>query len=254
MEFLRLPYDRQVPIIVSDADGALKGNAVLVHGIFSEKNEDGRFVRLAERLASRGIRSTRFDYTGHGEHSYPSDRLTIASALADCVAVVSTVASVTPAVPLYIIGSSFGGSLALLYLQLAEAMRPERIVLLNPVTDYRCTFLEPQGSTMREIFSPDRLRKLRKTGAADMGNGFVLTLPLLLEFEFYKPYESFEKLSQPTLVVHGDRDSYVPFDVTKQQATVSPLVTFETIQGADHAFVEPEYEAESFRLILDFLS
>jgi hypothetical protein len=253
MRYLECERGRRIPYIVENSKSSPKAVALLVHGIFSEKNEDGRFTRLSQVLARMGIMSVRFDYCGHGDHSYQSWRFSISNALVDLVQIAKYVRSQHISYPFYIIASSFGGSLTLLYLRLTEAVLPDRLVLLNPVTDFQATFLSPMGRQMQERFNSHRLKKVREEGEADFGDGFILTLPLILELELYRPYETFPDLKVPTLVIHGDNDTAVPYSVSREQALQSPAVRFKTIHGADHAFVEPHHEAQSFEMIGDFL-
>jgi hypothetical protein len=246
--------DRQIPYVHVEAEGDERGHVLLVHGIFGEGTEDGRFTRLAGRLAAEGLSSVQFDYSGHGHHSFESRRFTIASALADYCFVTDWIVEQRLRGPFFIVASSFGASLTLLYLRLQEARAPSKLILLNPVTDYVATFLKPQGQQMQERFRPSAFEDLRARGEADLGDGFIGTLPLILEFELYRPAETFPMLSCPTLVLHGDADTAVPYDVTKRDALRSPAVEFETIHGADHAFVEPHEEAKTFDLMTAYLT
>lgn len=257
IKYLECERGRRIPYIVENAKSSPKAAALLVHGIFGEKNEDGRFTRLSQVLAKMGITSVRFDYSGHGDHSYQSWRFSISSALVDLVQIAEFVHSQYISQKFYIVASSFGGSLTLLYLRLREALLPDRLVLLNPVTDFQATFLDPMCRQMQERFNSLRLKRVHEEGEADFegvhGEEFILTLSLILELELYKPYETFSDLKVPTLVIHGDNDTAVPYSVTREQSLRSPAVHFETIRGADHAFVEPKYEAQSFNMIKDFL-
>jgi pimeloyl-ACP methyl ester carboxylesterase len=257
MEYLERESGRRIPYIAQPATHATRAIAVMLHGIFGEKNEDGRFTRLAQVLSQKNIASVRFDYSGHGDHSYESRRFSIANALADVTDMMNHVAKHHGSQELYIIASSFGASLALLYLRLEGAYIPKKMVLLNPVTDYVATFLKPMCKQMKEIFSAERLSTVYRNGEATFpgveGAPFILTLPFIIEMHLYRPFETFHDLDIPTLVIHGDNDTAVPYAITRDQALQSPAVTFETIRGADHAFVEPEHEKRSFQLTGDFL-
>ncbi|MDQ4130653.1 MAG: lysophospholipase [Actinomycetota bacterium] len=43
-------------------EGAQRGRVLLLHGITSEKDEEGKYERLAERLARDGFESLRFSF------------------------------------------------------------------------------------------------------------------------------------------------------------------------------------------------
>ncbi|MFE2846029.1 hypothetical protein ACFXKS_21175 [Streptomyces scopuliridis] len=48
------------------ADAGSRGTVLLVHGISSDLDEGGGFVRLADRLAAHGLTAVRFSFRGHG--------------------------------------------------------------------------------------------------------------------------------------------------------------------------------------------
>jgi alpha-beta hydrolase superfamily lysophospholipase len=227
----------------------------MCHGIFSEKNEDGRYTRLASLLSAAGYSSWRFDFLGHGESRASTESFTVAAALADFLIVAAAHRSAFPAVPRSVVASSFGGSIVLLAAlagHLAE-LAYDRLVLLNPVTDYRSSFLEPFGAQLQEVFTPEALSSIRHTGSAEVKPGFVFGLPALLEFELLSPAAGFTHIDIPTLILHGDQDTAVSHDIVKRDSAVSPVTRFVTIPGASHSFVEPEAEERTFRLISEFL-
>lgn len=246
---------RVIPAIVCEPSSIQRG-ALLVHGIFSEKDEDGRFIRLASRLGENATASLRFDFIGHGESQESSEEFTVAAALADFQIAAQEYATRFASVPRSLVASSFGGSIVLLAAQagLLSALGIDRIVLLNPVTDYRSSFLEPFGEQMQEIFTPEALAQIRSKGAAEVADGFVLSLAVLLEFALLDPGRGFEKLDAPTLVLQGDKDTAVAHDVVKRHASSSSIARFETIEDAAHAFVEPKHEERVFSAVVDFLA
>jgi pimeloyl-ACP methyl ester carboxylesterase len=107
---------------------------------------------------------------------------------------------------------------------------------------------------MEVRFPDERIAELRETGLAYFDDGFYLSLSFLFELEMYTPYETFPDLYVPTLVIHGDEDTAVPYEVTRQQSLEAPEVRFETIEGADHAFVEKKNERRSFKYTIEHLN
>lgn len=244
----------KIPVIEQSASGDPRAVVVMLHGIFSEKTEDSRFTRLASLLNSNGFSTLQFDYTGHGEHSRGSVEFTLGSALTDYRRVFHRAAAMANGKPVRVIASSFGGSLALLERQMHRPLHIDRLVLLNPVTDYIETFVVPRCSVMQEKFSPSMQKNIDRDGVYEFpDDGFVMSLSLFTEMQLAKPFLGFETELPPTLVIHGTSDTAVPFSVVKNQAGRARNLQFEEIGGADHAFVEPEHEAISFDMMLKFI-
>lgn len=226
--------------------------AVMLHGIFSDKDERGRFVRLADRLVSNGCDALRIDYRGHGENPIKDRDTTIAGMVVDVASVVDFSKQKAPR-ELSVIASSFGASILLLYVQTIRSVHLDRIVLLNPVVDYRATLLQATLEWGRSLFSEEGYKELADTGYITLEEGFKMKLETVLEMSILKPYEAFEKLRVPTLVMHGDRDTKVPYQVTKEAAERSQHAHFRSISGADHAFKTKEHERETHTLTTEWI-
>jgi len=245
----------QIPAIVHEPEGGKspKSNVILAHGLYQSKDEDGRFFRLATFLAKNGFRIIRFDFRGHGENSIHSQDMSIAGLIVDYKSVVEFVKRQFGE-PIDAVGSSFGGSTMLLYLQIEDNIPLQRIVLLNPVTDYVTTFIKPWGNQILEMLTPEFWKAMKKNGSASVEDGqFTWSEAAIFEMKLFKPYRAFYNLSIPTRVIHGTKDTAVPYEVTITYATRSPMVDFKSIEGADHAFVPQEFEEETFRLIHEWL-
>ncbi|RRR95623.1 alpha/beta hydrolase family protein [Glycomyces terrestris] len=101
----------------------------LCHGFGGNRAEFGyTFVRLAERLAERGVAAYRFDFAGCGDSDGDFDELTVSDQVAQVGAVLAALAA-HPAVDpdrLSLMGMSLGGLTA----QLAAARHPVRSLTL----------------------------------------------------------------------------------------------------------------------------
>src|ERR1700728_882700 len=124
--------------IVTPASGD-SGTVLLIHGITAEKNEGGMYVRLASRLADKGIGSLRFSFRGHGKSDGAQSGLTIGGELADIFSAFHAV--IDQSRPLYAVASSFG-AVQLIALIHSLELPLEKIVFWNPVLDLSGTFLE----------------------------------------------------------------------------------------------------------------
>lgn len=244
-----IPYTEVLP------DNQVFSSAVLLcHGIFSERNEDGRFTRLASYLAENGIASWRFDYTGHGDHSLSSEEFTVSAALDDYLAVLVEFREKFAGVPVSLISSSFGGSLTLLLSQCGLLGNYQSICLLNPVVEYPNTIISPRGSELAELITQDIHDEILNKGKSIISqSGFVLTRRLFAELNLLEPIRGVDTLKEPTLVIHGTEDLAVDYEDTKTRLQGYSNIIFKTITGGTHAFPIPEHEEISFNMIIEHL-
>lgn len=57
----------------------------------------------------------------------------------------------------------------------------------------------------------------------------------------------------PALIVHGDQDGYVSYDIAREAATTREGCDFHTIKGTDHGFDSREREDEAIAVTVDWL-
>ena len=221
---------------------------VMLHGIFSDRDEHGRYPRQADLRHQAGRRTVRYDLQGHGEHPVPFVDSSVAGSVDDLRTVIGYCVR-TWGGALSMVASSFGGSIFLLHEQAFGPSPLARSVLLNPVTDYRHTFYDHVGGELAQEFSAETWRTVAETGHAQLLPGKVMSGRLAVELLTMHPYRGFDALRTPTMVIHGSADASVSCAVTRKHSSRSKLVTFEEIPGADHAFTSAWEEDASFGLI-----
>ncbi|RJQ77663.1 alpha/beta fold hydrolase [Pseudonocardiaceae bacterium YIM PH 21723] len=229
-----------------------RGTVVQLHGITVDLDEGGMFVRLADQLAGSGFAVLRFSFRGHGNSGGTQRGMTIAGELLDLQAAVEYAAEHLPG-PLTIIGSSFGAVSTALSLPWLGT-RLVRLVLWNPVLDLRRTFVEPELPWGLENFSPVQQELLGTQGFLKIDDGFEAGRVLFEEFERYRPLDNLLASSVPTLVVHGDQDSAVSYDIAKNAAAQKPNTEIHTVLGSDHGFDSREREDEAIAVTVDWLT
>lgn len=62
----------------------------------------------------------------------------------------------------------------------------------------------------------------------------------MLETLEYSPYHSILKLNLPALLIHGDKDSVVPFSTAKRLAMEDKKIKLLQIKGGEHGFFDEE--------------
>lgn len=230
------------------------GSVLLVHGITVDKDEGGgMFVRLADQLVVAGFDVVRFSFRGHGSSGGSSVGVTVAGECLDLQAAVEFTRHRFGG-RLSVVAASFGAVATALSLPWLVA-GVHRLVFWNPVLDLRRTFLEPELPWGRQNFGASQQRRLADTGVLAVDGGFELGRVLFAEFEHYRPLEVFmDNAGVAALVVHGDCDSAVSYEVAAQAARARPNTVLRTIAGSDHGFDSPQREDEAITATVDWLA
>lgn len=217
---------------------------VLVHGGGVTREEGGFFTRLAASLADAGIASLRFDLRGHGDSEGRQEDLTLATILNDIRVNLAYLREVANATEVSLLGASFGGGICAYY----AAKRPEdlsRLVLLNPQFDYKWRTIDSREYWTDDVISDERAKELNDTGAVQFTPSLKHGRPLLNEVFWLKPNDVLSEIKTPTLVVHGNADTLVPINGTREAiAKFTAPVQLVEIAGSQHGFAvhdDPQY-------------
>lgn len=105
------------------------GVIVIIHG-FGEHS--GRYGHVAERLTGEGWVVFAADHHGHGRSQGPRGRISFPDAVADIDRMVSLAVQRQPGLPVFMLGHSMGGALALRY-ALAHSDRLAGLTLSGPL-------------------------------------------------------------------------------------------------------------------------
>ncbi|MFQ6397541.1 alpha/beta hydrolase family protein [Nocardia sp. KC 131] len=233
------------------SDPAL-GVVLLVHGITVDKDEGGgMFVRLAQRLAAQGLNVVRFSFRGHGASAGTQEGVTIAGECLDLEAAVVAVRERFGGQRLSIVAASFGAVSTLLSLHWLDDLK--RLVLWNPVLDLRHTFVAPELEWGEENFGIDQRKQLEDNGFLLVDGEFRLGHVIFTEFEHYELLDAFSAAGPPMLIVHGDRDTAVSYDIAADTARSRPDTTLHTVVGSDHGFDSREREDQAIGVTVDWL-
>lgn len=224
--------------------------AILVHGINTDLDEGGMYARLAGRLAAAGLGVLRFSFRGHGRSGGSPRGATIAGEMLDVEAAAAEARTRWPDVPLVIVAASMG---AVPVIETASFLRPDLLVLWNPVLDLRRTFVEPELPWGHDNFSVAAWTAADRDGFLLLDGEFEMGRVLLAELRRYQPLRSLTELpTTPTLVVHADKDSYVSFDVARDTAERLGH-DFHAVEGSDHGFDTTDREDEAINVTVKWI-
>ena len=236
-----LTFDEHNIFLIVDTKDGNKKVSILLHGIFTDKREKGRFDRLSSKLVEEGSDVIRFDFRGHGESNLSSTNFNVSGALTDLIYIINNLEE-NKYDEINLVGSSFGGSIALLYFNTNQHKKIDRLILLNPVVNYSSTFINPELKWGKEIFSEENVKLIYKNGKGLVMNNFEASLDFYNQLQLINPEQCIENIDIPTLVFHGTIDDKVPCKLTINAYKNVPNAKLEIIEGAGHAFKEEKYE------------
>jgi alpha-beta hydrolase superfamily lysophospholipase len=237
---------------IHQATGQPAGTVVLAHGITADMDEGGMFGRLADALAAAGLTALRFSFRGHGRSGGTQQGVTVAGEMLDLQAVIAETGN-ADAGRLFVVAASFGAVATLLSLPYLED-RLSGLVLWNPVLDLSRTFVKPELPWGMANFSSDAQRQLHTDGYLTIDGQFRLGRVIFSEFSRYNPVSCFQASKVPALIVHGDRDSYVSFEIAQEAARARADCSFHAIAGSDHGFDGREHEDEAITVTVSWLT
>ena len=216
---------------------------IWMHGISVDKDEYLGFFRDgALWFAHQGVSSIRFDFRGHGESSGSSLEFSVVAQNLDVRAIMSLAQEQFGlGARIHFVGASFGAPPAI-FAAARYRTTVHSVSLIAPVLSYDRTFLQPETDWAKELFSRDKLERLDATGRLYLDQEFCIGHRLVEEMRLINPANSLAHLEQQVLVVHGDRDSMVPYDATVHACRGLQHVKLVTLRGADHGFMEEDDE------------
>ena len=216
---------------------------ILCHGLWSNKYRNS-YVELTKLLCKKGIASLRFDMLGHGESDGDVKEITVSTGVESLNSALDFICKqdFVDKNKLGLFGASYGGSVVI-----AGFDKKFKVVVLKcPASNYKKT---------REIqLGKKGIDEWRKRGWADIKGhilGYCFFEDLLKNHA--DQYLDAEKISVPTLIIHGDVDKTVPLAHSKAlYKTLNCEKRLEIIDGAWHRFKEPEHFDKVLQLSADW--
>jgi pimeloyl-ACP methyl ester carboxylesterase len=227
--------------------------ALLFHGIFVDREENGRFPRLAKRLNERNIDSIRIDLPGHGKSKVLSENATI-SQMAGHLSSTYRWAAAKGYTRIHVIPSSFSGALFSMIWPILETSKMGKLFFLNPVLDFHDVFIDAAKPEMKELFSESNQAKLMSAGSFNPQPTFKMTDAFWAGMLNLDIPSAYKRITGKHTLVHGNADELVDFERTKSIAIENPNCNFIELNGAVHAFTQSGHEDEVWELLLERLT
>ena len=219
---------------LSKAQNSQNKICILAHGITVDMTEGGIFDRLSAAIRSKSIDTIQFDYRGHGNSGGTSKGMTISGEILDISAIFDYCLSLGHD-SIFLVSASFG-AVSTSCLPLFYKKMVSKLVLWNPVLDLSKTFIQPVLPWGKASFNEGSIAKMEQTGSLFIDGEFEIGSTLVGEFKLYKPLESIHEYQANVLVLHGDQDTYVPYDVAKECASTLNRAKFITVPDSEHGF------------------
>lgn len=251
------------------AEGDAWASILLVHGL---AEHCGRYDRVGAQLARAGLDVHGFDLRGFGGSGGPRASIDRWSQFHDDLEErLAAVRSIAPGRPLVLLGHSMGGLVALGYVLDGRA-RPDLLILSAPAISARIPLWQralvatlrriAPGMALSNRLDPDDLSCVAAVGekyVADPLNHHKSTVRFAHAgfAEQRRVAGSLDRLSMPTLVVHGADDAIVP-TTASEPLEGRPGVTRKVYPGLRHELhnevMGPQVIADELAWIRDRVS
>ncbi len=215
---------------------SLAPGVVFFHGFTGDRMESHWiFIRCARSLARAGIASLRFDFYGSGESEGEFREATLEGEIADARRAVEFFRRQKgiDARRLGIVGLSLGGAIAAL---VAQPARAGALVLWSALAHPRL---------LRQLAETHTRPIPERAGAVEY-DAREIAPDFLNQAERTEPLESIVRFQGPTLIIHPEKDEYVPAAHAEDfyRAAGARVKEKVIVAGADHTFTSAAWEGE----------
>ena len=168
---------------------------LLIHGFGSDKNEQGNFIKLEEKLNQNNYDTIRLDLHGHGESTGNSEDLTIDLT----IKIINQILKDKLYKKISIIGTSYGGGIAVIY---ANNYPINKLILWSPLLDYNRNIINPENHFCREFLGKEALKNIKEKGYSEFGvSGKRINMNLFNDVKKYNPVDILKNISSNSLML-----------------------------------------------------
>lgn len=187
--------------------GSSTKTIIMCHGFTGERHENGFFDDIAEKLHQEGFTIFNFDFSGSGESE--DQLISVEKELDDLECAISYVKQFNPE-SIGIIGHSLGGLVSCT----VNSSDITTMALTAPVTAKK----ENYG---KYKFTPEQITEFEEKGycikirPGAIREIYKIDKKIIQERETVNQNELLTKISVPILICHGDKDSVIPIQDSK---------------------------------------
>lgn len=185
-------------------------------------SKSSTWTRLIPALVEKGMCVVSFDFQGLGDSEGVYEELSLSAGIQNFKDVLNYIRSFYSG-SIYAVGASFGGAV-LLNSVCKGIVAPACMVFKSPATLLYKGYESEQENEMVQW---------KKTGISSItGQKYSIYEDSLL----YDPYKKIDMITCPTLIIHGDRDSVVPVDLSIRLAELNRNIRLHLLPGVDHDY------------------
>lgn len=200
---------------------------IIIHG-FTGHSEERHIVAVQETLNEIGVATLRADMYGHGKSDGKFEDHTLFKWLTNIMAVVDYAKKLDFVTDIYMAGHSQGG----LAIILAAAMERDIIKAIMPLSPAAMIpEIARTGELLGLTFDPENIPDELDAWDGQKLKGNYARVAQTIKVEDYV-----EKYKKPVLLVHGDADEAVPYEVSVKLSKLYKDCTFVTIPGDTHCY------------------
>ncbi len=205
---------------------------IICHG-FTGNKDSLLLTSLADELEAAGIASIRFDFNGHGKSEGNFQDMTVLNEIADAKKVYDYVSKIHAVKSISIAGHSQGGVVASMVAGELGAKKIKAVVLMAPAAVLRDDAI--RGNLFGVHFdSSNPPEYVEIFDGHKVGRNYILTAQAL------PIYETAEKFTGATLVIHGTGDIIVPYTYGLSYKKIYQRGEIRLLTGVDHNFTGEE--------------
>lgn len=231
LQLPELPQSGKIPMVI------------LCHG-FTGNMDFPLFDSISASLVEEGIGVLRFDFNGHGKSEGSFTDMTVLNEIEDAKKVVAWVKQQPYTESVSLLGHSQGGVVAAMTAGQMGTPCIKSLVLMAPAAALRDDAL--RGNTMGAVYDPwNAPESVVLFNGLKLGRNYIETardLPI---------YEVASQYTGPALVIHGRKDTIVPYTYGERFAHDLSAAHLKLIEDEDHSFTR--YTAEAAGLVSRWL-
>ncbi len=222
-----------------------KDIVILCHGFSSDKNTDS-YLKITKNLME--VSTFRFDFYGHGESGGAFENITITEGVDDILCAIKYLKKLGYK-RIGLVGNSFGGLCSIMAASKTKEL--SFLILKAPVSDWE----DAQRKSRGEQYLLDWVKNgFVYYESAKQNKKLRLNVSLYKDFKNNIAYTVADKITIPTLLIHGTEDKSVPFSQSSKLFKLFQCdKEFVKLTGADHRFTNPSDFEQVNNAIIDFI-
>ena len=183
---------------------------IMAHGITVNKSESGLFDEFEGIFNDHNWNTIRFDFRGHGDSHLKNIDCTIIGMIEDLYCIVKY--SQEKYKNIYILATSFGASITLLFLKMFKKAPIKGLMLICPVIDYKTTFTETKLPWGKSFFPQNGIESAISSSPILIGSRKFQASSKMVSELYYLDPSNVEIKNIPISLHHGINDDMVSYD------------------------------------------